>query len=100
MKEMRLSPQAEADLEDAFYFGLVRFGEKKTEAYLAELEKTLDLLARFPFMAPAFEQFSGSPRIHHHRRHSIIYFVRDDHIWVARVVRDGTDIFEMIKRLD
>lgn len=99
MKALRLSLQAEADLEDAFYFGFVRFGEKKTEAYLVELERTLDLLARFPFMAPAFDELPGKPHIHHHRRHSIIYFVQDDHIWVARIVPAGTDIFEMIKKL-
>ena len=100
MKEVRLSLQAEADLEDAFYFGMVRFGEASTEAYLADMEKTLDLLARFPFMAPEFEQLPGSPRIHHHRRHSVIYVVREDHIWIARIVRDGTDIYEAIRKLD
>ena len=100
MIEVRLSLRAEADLDDAFYFGLLRFGERATEEYLADMERTLELLARFPFMGPEFEVLPGSPSIHHHRRHSIVYFVRDDHIWVARIARDGTNIHEMVKILD
>lgn len=99
MKEVRLAVRADADLDDIFYFGLANFGEAKTDEYVEDLLKTFDLLSLFPFMGPELPDTQLGARVHHHRRHSIIYFVRDDHILIVRIARDGTDLQAAMKEL-
>ena len=51
MGEFELSPTVALDLQDAYEFGLKRFGEAQTRRYQAEMFDCFQLLAEFPGIA-------------------------------------------------
>ena len=73
MADFRLTKRAEADLFDIALFGLERFGERKVEAYLAELDHVFGLLADHPRMGSVAQAIAPGVRRHEHRAHVILY---------------------------
>ncbi len=80
-----------------FDFGFETFGRAQAERYLADMLKTLAILATFPQMAPEKEGASQMVRVHHHGRHYIAYVPKDDHIVIVRVLRDEADLAAFLR---
>ncbi|MDZ4761505.1 MAG: type II toxin-antitoxin system RelE/ParE family toxin [Alphaproteobacteria bacterium] len=99
MTRYKLSFTAQADLDGAFDPGLDAFGIAQARRYMAEILKTIELLATFPQMAPERTEAVEPVRVHHHQRHYIVYSVGDDHIVVLRIIRDETDIAALLRGL-
>jgi toxin ParE1/3/4 len=96
----KLSRRAARDLVEIGAFGIRNFGETQAAAYHADLLRTFDLLAEFPLMARARAESRHGFRAHVHGSHYIIYLVRRDHIWIARILRTEVDLARRLKSLD
>jgi toxin ParE1/3/4 len=92
MKRWRLSKAAQEDLVDMHAHGLATFGERQAEQYLADIERTFELLAIFPQMAREQTEFAVPIRVHHHGSHYISYMAAQNQILIVRVVHDDADL--------
>lgn len=46
-KQLFIRPQAESDLEDIFYYGLLEFGQQQSTDFLSRIKRNLESLCRF-----------------------------------------------------
>jgi toxin ParE1/3/4 len=99
MKRWELSNAAQEDLVDMYVYGLATFGERQAEQYLADIERTFELLVVFPRMARERAEFTVPIRVHHHGSHYIAYTARPDRILIVRVVHDDADLDRLFDNL-
>ena len=93
----KLTKEADNDLLNLYLYGYKIFGEAQADKYYFELEECIKLLCKSPFMCRERKEFSPAVRIHHHKRHLIIYLIQMDHILIVRVLHDSMDIKSHLK---
>jgi len=87
-----LSPQAEEDFTDILQYTLDTWGEAQTYAYRAILDKALLAIQQYPQIGPVRSELSAEHRFFPAGRHIIIYRVRDNAIYVSRILHERMDI--------
>lgn len=90
LKDYRLRPAAQRDLEAIWLFTAERWSPAQAEAYLKGLRATLDMLLGNPLIARERRDLAPGLRVHPYRSHIIIYRVESDHLDVIRI-RHGSE---------
>ncbi|MBP0618194.1 type II toxin-antitoxin system RelE/ParE family toxin [Jiella mangrovi] len=96
----RLSALAEQDFYEIYREGALQFGEKQADDYLANLMKTLALIAANPEMARERREVKPPVRVHPFRAHLIIYTIQDSDILVLRLPRGSREWERLLRPQD
>ncbi|WP_397416984.1 type II toxin-antitoxin system RelE/ParE family toxin [Phenylobacterium sp.] len=83
--KLRLTAQADEDLDAVFLQGAERFGLAQADAYVEALLRTLDLIADFPRAASERQEFDPPVRIYPYRSHVIVFRIESEEVVVVRI---------------
>ena len=86
------SKEAENDLVEIYSYGFINYGESKADLYIEALKEKCQFLADMPNLCSDRDEFEPSVKIHHHKKHLIIYTVETDYILIVRVLHERMDI--------
>ena len=92
MAEVRLSPAAEADLEDIDGFGGDAFGSEVADRYSRGFREVFDLLRRHPQIGVPQSGLGRRVRSTPHRSHRIFYEVDGEVVLVLRIFHHARDV--------
>ena len=92
------SKEAENDLIEIYRYGFINYGENKAELYIETLKEKCQFLADMPNLCPDRDEFNPPVKIHHHRKHLIIYVIEGDSILIVRVLHDRMDIQQHMEK--
>ena len=87
-----LAKEADADLQNIYWFTHERWGENQAELYILGLFSTIEMLAQHPEMGRARIELSAKIRSFTHKRHIIYYMVLDEGIGMSRVLHGSADV--------
>jgi toxin ParE1/3/4 len=87
-----LAKNADADLQNIYWFTHERWGEKQAERYINGLFSTFEKLAQFPEMGRLRSELSAKIRSFAHKRHVIYYFAMDSEIGISRILHGSMDV--------
>lgn len=88
----KLSRTAENHLADIVDYTDSTFGAHQTDAYIAGLESSFDLLVRFPTMGVAAFEIKDGWRRYRYQSHYIFYSIKADHLFVEAIIHVRRDI--------
>ena len=88
---LKLTEQAERDLDDIYVRGALDFGTRQAERYSDSLDACLELLATQPRMAPERTEFARPVRIHPHGTHVVVYEIDGGDVLILRVLHQRSD---------
>lgn len=89
MPGYKLSRKAGSDLKDIYKYTYHEYGEEQADRYLSALEDAFELLSETPLICRKREEFVPPVRIHHCKKHLIIYIRQDNNcILVVRVLHE------------
>ncbi len=88
----KLSRTAENQIAEIVDYTDETFGPNQTDAYIAGLESSFDLLVRFPDMGVAAFEIKQSWRRYRYQSHYIFYTSKPDHIFVEAIIHVKRDI--------
>ena len=91
------SKEAEGDLIAIYRYGFINYGEIKADLYMESLKEKCQFLADTPYLYPARDEFKPSVRIHHHKKHLIIYIIETDCILIVRVLHERMNTQQHLK---
>lgn len=77
------SKEAENDLVEIYSYGFINYGESKADLYVEALKEKCQFLADIPNLCSDRDEFDPSVKIHHHKKHLIIYTVKTDCILIV-----------------
>ena len=86
MADVRLSEEADADLEEILYFGAVRFGRVQAHNYLQELKAAFNRIAAAPVAYQAVDDLRPGYRRAVYQSHAIYFRVEADGVLIVRVL--------------
>ncbi|KAF3978214.1 MAG: type II toxin-antitoxin system RelE/ParE family toxin [Methylococcales symbiont of Iophon sp. n. MRB-2018] len=92
------SKEAKNDLVEIYRYGFINYGENKADQYIEALKEKCQFLADIPNLCPDRDAFNPSVKIHHHRKHLIIYVIENDDILIVRVLHDRMDIQQHMEK--
>lgn len=81
--QIRLTPDAEADIKSLYIHSTLDFGLAQAKAYRRLITQAVELLAEFPGIGP--EIYAGA-RAHTVKSHRIIYEADDTSLTVLRIL--------------
>ncbi len=93
MAEVILSPEASADLDDIFVYGLINHHEAAAAVYLYGFNAAFKRLKDYPFSGQIDEE-TGFRRWHY-RSHRIFYRVDRDVVLIVRIIHHSRDVNEI-----
>jgi toxin ParE1/3/4 len=91
------SKKAEQDLIGIYSYGFLNHGERQAGAYMASLKQKCQFLSDNPFLLRERDEFTPPVRLHHHKKHLIIYIVETDHIVIVRVLHERMNVEEWLE---
>ena len=80
-----LSKEADADIRAIIEQGLDRFGVNQAMDYLEGLETAFQLLADFPHVGGAREEFQKPYRFYPYKAHLIFYRIDNADVFITRI---------------
>jgi toxin ParE1/3/4 len=86
-----ISKDADADLQNIYWYTYERWGEKQAELYINGLFLTFGTLAQFPEMGRTRVELNTKIRSLAHKRHVIYYITMDGQIGISRVLHGSMD---------
>jgi len=92
------SKEAENDLVEIYRYGFINYGENKADLYIEALKEKCQFLADVPNLCPDRDEFNPPVKIHHHRKHLIIYVIENYDILIVRVLHDRMDIQQHMEK--
>lgn len=97
---LRLTPQAETDLEDIWLHGATEWSPEQADRYIDGFMAVFSLLSAMPTVARERTEFIPPVRIHPTGSHLIIYRTEGDHLDVLRILggrQDWRRLWEMLE---
>ena len=91
MAELRLTPEANADLEDITRYSLDQFGRATADRYLSAFESAFESLERYPESGAVYAGIVPDMRWTRCGSHQIFYRVEDDIVTVVRLLHFARD---------
>jgi toxin ParE1/3/4 len=85
-------PAAEVDLGNIWHDGVERWGIAQADRYADSLFVLFDLLAEFPEMARARNEFSPPVRIHPSGAHLVIYQLEEQRVEIIRILHEHQNL--------
>ena len=92
MTSYRLAENADADLQNIYWFTHESWGENQAEIYINGLFSTFELLAQHPDMGRLRMELGKDIRSFVHKRHVIYYIAIDGDIGISRVLHGSMDV--------
>lgn len=92
MTEYSLAEDADADLQNIYWFTHESWGENQAEIYINSLFSTFELLTQHPEMGRLRTELAKDIRSFVHKRHVIYYIVMDEEIGISRVLHGSMDV--------
>jgi toxin ParE1/3/4 len=89
-----LANDADADLQNIYWFTHESWGENQAEIYINSLFATFELLSQHPEMGRLRTELATDIRSFVHRRHVIYYLKMADGIGISRVLHGSMDVEE------
>jgi toxin ParE1/3/4 len=87
----KLSAAAAKDIELLLDQSVVQFGIQRTQIYFESLEHCLELLGENPQLGSAADDIRESYRRFPHESHVIFYSVRQDEVFIVRILHKHMD---------
>jgi toxin ParE1/3/4 len=84
--QVRLTPQAEKDLEAIWIYTAANWSISQADSYLGELTDVFDLIAHAPLLARERLEFTPPVRMRRHQSHLIVYRVLHNDLDIVRIV--------------
>lgn len=98
---VKYTARADRDLLDCLIYGFESFGAAQADAYLEDLRRCFDMIARHPEIGRSRPGFHPRLRTHHHARHTIAYCIEPDaNVLIVAVIRDGADLARHFPGID
>jgi toxin ParE1/3/4 len=98
--ELRLTPLAEADLEDIWHYTAQEWSEAQAERYIDTLLRSFDTLCAMPHIARLRTEFTPPLRIHPSGSHLIIYQEEKTALHVFRILGGKQNWQAILQTLD
>ena len=98
--EIRLTPQAEADVEGIWRYGAAEWSPEQADRYIDGLVAVFDLLRSMPRIARERTEFTPPVRIHPTGPHLVIYRIAAPHLEILRVVGGRQDWQKLLEALE
>jgi len=86
MPDYKLAPEAEADLDRLFDFGIDTFGVDQAIKYMSGIKDRFDNIAKHPFKYPAVDHIRKGYRRSVYGVHSIYYRMSDKGVEFIRLI--------------
>ncbi len=96
----RLTPRAEADLEDIWLYTAQTWSPDQADTYIDNLVHTIDTLVAMPTIARERDEFDPPVRIHPAAEHLIIYRVAEPILLVIRILGGRQNWRAMLEVID
>ena len=96
----RLTPKAEADLEDIWLYTAQTWSPDQADIYIDSLTQTIETLVAMPTIARSRDEFDPPVRIHPAAEHLIIYRVEDAFLLVVRILGGRQNWRAMLEVID
>ena len=96
MKNYKLVPAAEKDLENIWLYTEQGWGIRQAEDYIDQMDVAFQLVAGQPLMCCERQDFSPPVRIYHQAHHLIVYKIETDNITIIRILHESMDIDEWL----
>ncbi|MDF1670608.1 MAG: type II toxin-antitoxin system RelE/ParE family toxin [Roseovarius sp.] len=97
---LRLTPQAQTDLEDIWLYSAQTWSPDQADTYLDGLGESMNALCAMPTMAREYPEFSPTVRIHPNGSHLIIYRIDADTLDVIRILGARQNWKAILDRID
>lgn len=98
---VKFTRRAERDLVECLIYGIETFGTAQADAYLDDLYRCFELIARHPRIGRARHEIRPRLRTHHHGRHTIVYCMESDgDVLLVAIIRDGADLDRHLRAID
>ncbi len=97
---IRLTPRAEADLEDIWQYGAAEWSPDQADRYIDGLVAVFDHLCTMPRLARERIEFTPPVRIHATGPHLVIYCIATPHLKILRVLGGRQDWHKLIAALE
>ncbi|WP_410202589.1 type II toxin-antitoxin system RelE/ParE family toxin [Escherichia coli] len=97
---LRLTPQAEGDMEEIWLRGAVEWSPEQADRYVDGITAVFGLLCTMPGIARERLEFSPPVRIHPSGAHLIIYRIVADQIDVLRILGGRQNWFRLLEIID
>jgi len=95
-KKYRLTPQADADLEDIFFYTFRRWGLPQAEKYLGELNEYMQKLAEGKLKGKSCKQLVQKSLLQEGQTvENLNYFHANKHYIIYQTVKSGVDILTL-----
>ena len=92
MRRLKLSKNADDDLNDILAYGSAAFGDEVTRQYFFGFDEALKMLREYPELAPRAWYLEGNIRCWSYRRHRIFYRYDDDMLYVGRILHQSMEV--------
>ncbi len=86
------SKKAENDLIEIYRYGFLNYGERKADFYSQGLKEKCQFLADTPHICHERNEFKSPVRIHHYKKHLIVYLIEGNNIFIVRILHERMDI--------
>jgi len=100
MKQYKLLPAAETDLENIWHYTAETWGTEQANSYIDNMDGAFQLLADSPLICRERWELSPPVRIHNHEKHLIVYLAKKAEIHIVRVLHESMDIGSQLDEED
>lgn len=87
----KLSALAAEDFASIYEYTLLNFGVLQADSYTDDLERAFLLLSKTPLMGYNCSGLGHGLRRHDHQQHAIFYQIRENDIFVIRILHQQMD---------
>ena len=92
MTDFALSQDAEADMENIYWFTFERWGEAQAVGYVESLFQSFATLSRHPEIGKPRVELRTGIKSFPHKRHIIYYMLLPEGVGIARVLHASMDV--------
>ena len=96
----RLTPMAEADLEDIWLYTAQTWSPDQADTYIDNLVRVIETLVAMPTIARERDEFDPPVRIHPAAAHLIIYRIEEAFLTVIRILGGRQNWRAMLEMID
>jgi toxin ParE1/3/4 len=89
--------KAETDLIEIYRYSFLNYGERQADFYIEALKQKCRFLADNPLLYRERDEFTTPVRIHHHKKHLIVYTLERDHIVIIRLLHERMDVGQKLE---
>ena len=91
MKRLLFSPRAQADVEEIWEYSTQRFGAEQTDAYIREIQRAAQTIAKDPRRGRACDEIREGYRKFSVGSHVLFFRVAGESVVVVRILHQRMD---------